>query len=304
MAEHDKHDKDIDEITGTETTQHEWDGIKELNTPLPKWWLYTFYATCVWALGYTILYPAWPMINSATAGILGYTNRGALNEAMEEHREMQSQYVDRIAEMELAAIKDDPELMQFARAGGAAVFRNHCSQCHGAGAAGVQAAGYPNLLDDAWLWGGTLEEIHHTIAHGIRNEDDPDARYSEMPAFGEDGILSEEEIATVADYVLAMSGAGGESTEAGAELYEINCSACHGAEGGGMTMMGAPALNDQVWLYGGDRETVIHSIHYSRYGVMPPWNEEVRGSPGLTPAEVKQAALYVHSLGGGVEADE
>ena len=301
MAEH--HDKDIDEISGTETTQHEWDGIKELNTPLPKWWLYTFYATVVWALAYTVFYPAWPGITQATAGILGYTNRGAVHEAIEEHKEAQSVYTDRIAELEVNAIREDTELMQFARAGGAAVFRNHCSQCHGAGAAGVQAAGYPNLQDNAWLWGGTPEEIYYTVNHGIRNEDDPNARYSEMPAFGELGILDEGQIASVADHVLALSG-GGEGSEEGAQLYAEQCAACHGMEGEGMTMMGAPALNDQIWLYGGSRERVIETITYSRYGVMPPWNEEVRGTSGLTDAQIKQVALYVHSLGGGVEPAE
>ena len=207
----DRDDKEIDEVTGTDTTGHEWDGIKELNTPLPKWWLWTFYATIVWALVYTVFYPAWPMLNEATAGILGHTNRGALNAAMTEHKAEQQHYVDRIAEMDLAAIMEDPELMQFARAGGAAVYRTNCVQCHGAGAAGVKAAGYPNLQDDAWLWGGTPEAIYTTIAHGIRNEDDADARFSQMPAYGTDGILAEEEIAAVADYVLTLSGSGGAS---------------------------------------------------------------------------------------------
>jgi len=294
----DKHEKEIDEITGTETTQHEWDGIKELNTPLPSWWLWTFYATVIWAIGYTIFYPAWPMLTEATAGVLGYTNRGALIEKMEAAEAEQKPYLDRIAALEITEIPGDQELMRFARAGGEAVFANNCSQCHGAGAAGVQAAGYPNLLDDAWLWGGTLEAIQYTVAHGIRNEDDPDARFSQMPAFGADGILSEEEIGTVADYVLALSG-DGETTAAGAEIYEIQCAACHGPEGKGMEMLGAPNLTDAIWLYGGERERVIESIAYSRYGVMPPWNREIRGSSGLTEAEIKQVSLYVHGLGGG-----
>jgi len=290
----DRDDKDIDEITGTETTQHEWDGIKELNTPLPRWWLWTFYATVAWAAIYTVFYPAWPLVTEATAGILGYTNRGAVHEAIAEHREMQSVYTDRIAELSIDEVANDAELMQFARSGGAAVFRTNCSQCHGAGAAGVQAAGYPNLLDDAWLWGGTREEIAYTVAHGIRNEDDPDARYSEMPAFGELEILSPEEIDTVAEYVLSLSGSG-EATEAGETLYYDNCAACHGDNGEGMTAMGAPALNDAIWLYGGSKDKVIETITYSRYGVMPNWNDR------LTDSQIKQVALYVHSLGGGVE---
>jgi cytochrome c oxidase cbb3-type subunit 3 len=301
MAEHDKHEKEIDEVSGTETTQHEWDGIKELNTPLPKWWLYTFYITIVWALIYTVFYPAWPLVNEATAGILGYTNRAAVHEAIEDHRAEQAVYTDRIAALDITEVVDDQDLFQFALSGGAAVFRNNCSQCHGAGAAGVQAAGYPNLRDDAWLWGGTLEEIRYTISHGIRNEQDPDARYSEMPAYGETGILTDEQIGQVADHVLSLSGQG-EGSEAGAEIYQANCAACHGPEGKGMTMMGAPNLADAIWLYGGSRERVIETITYSRFGVMPPWNEEARGAEtGLTDSQLTQVAIYVHSLGGGVE---
>ena len=299
MADHDR--KEIDDITGTETTQHEWDGIKELDTPLPKWWLYTFYGTIAWALVYTILFPAWPLISSATAGVLGYSSRAEVHEAIAEHAEAQSVYTDRIAELSIDEVASDAELMQFAQAGGAAVFATYCSQCHGAGAAGVQASGYPNLLDDEWIWGGTREAIEYTIRHGIRNELDFDARFSEMPRFGADEILSAEEIAAVADHVLSLSGQGAGSEE-GAALYADNCAACHGEEGGGNHDLGAPNLADAIWLYGGARETVIESIYYSRAGVMPPWNEEVRGASGLSDTEIKQVALYVHSLGGGTEA--
>jgi cytochrome c oxidase cbb3-type subunit 3 len=177
-------------------------------------------------------------------------------------------------------------------AGGAAVFRTNCSQCHGAGAAGVQAAGYPNLRDDAWLWGGTLEEIHLTIRHGIRNDEDPNARYSEMPAFGEMGILDEGQIEAVAEHVMSLSNAHAPNAE-GARIYAEQCSACHGAEGEGMTMMGAPNLADAIWLYGGSRERIVETVTHSRFGVMPPWAER------LSEAEIKQAAIYIHSLGGG-----
>ncbi|MEM1384375.1 MAG: cytochrome-c oxidase, cbb3-type subunit III [Pseudomonadota bacterium] len=284
--------KEIDALTGTDTTGHDWDGIKELDTPLPRWWLWTFYATIVWGVGYTIFYPAWPLVSDATAGILGYTTRGAVAEQIASAAEAQRVYTDRIAEMELAAIADDPDLMRFAFSGGAAIFRTNCSQCHGAGAAGVQAAGYPNLLDDAWLWGGSVEDIHYSIVHGIRNEDDLDARYSEMPAFGADEILTDEEIGEVADYVLSLSGTV-QGTEDGAILYAENCAACHGDNGGGMPEVGAPNLADAIWLYGGSRDKVVETITYSRYGVMPAWGLR------LTEAQTKQVALYVHSLGGG-----
>ncbi len=301
MADHDPNKPDIDEITGTETTQHEWDGIKELNTPLPKWWLWTFYATCVWALIYTIFYPAWPMITTATAGILGHTNRGAVHEAIEEHKAAQSVYTDRIAEMSVDEIAADAELMQFAQQGGAAIFRAYCSQCHGAGAAGVQAAGYPNLLDDAWLWGGTREAIYHTIKYGIRwNPDENyDTRIGEMPAYD---WLEDDQLLAVTQHVRSLSGMA-EPTEEGERIYleEAGCNACHGDGGLGMPEMGAPNLADAIWLYGGDEATILETLRYGRGGVMPAWIEDIRGTSGLTDTEIKQVSLYVHSLGGGVE---
>jgi cytochrome c oxidase cbb3-type subunit 3 len=285
-----KNEIERDEISGTETTGHEWDGIKELNTPLPRWWVWTLYATIVWGVGYTIAYPAWPLIDSATQGLLGYSTRAELHETLAKHAEAQKVYSDRIAELDMAAIAGDAELARFARAGGAAIFRTNCSQCHGAGAAG--APGYPNLLDDAWLWGGTLEDIRYTLMHGIRYEADPDTRISEMPAFGRDGLLSDAQIEAVADHVLWLSG-GGATSEEGAQVFADNCAACHGENGEGNKDLGAPNLADAIWLYGGDRETVIETITNSRAGVMPGW------SGRLTEAQIKQVALYVHGLGGG-----
>lgn len=287
-----EHDKDIDQITGTETTQHEWDGIKELNTPLPKWWLWTFYGTVIWGLGYTIFFPAWPGIENATAGVLGYSTRGAAHEAIAEAAAAQSKWTDRIAALDIVEVASDAELNQFAQAGGAAVFRTNCSQCHGAGAAGVQAAGYPNLRDDAWLWGGTLEAIEHTIRHGIRYDADDDSRFSEMPAFGDLEILTAEEIEVTADYVLSLSGAGAAS-EQGETIFLEQCAACHGEAGEGVPELGAPNLSDAIWLYGGSKEKIVETIAHSRNGVMPAWNER------LSDAQIKQAAIYVHSLGGG-----
>jgi cytochrome c oxidase cbb3-type subunit 3 len=290
MAEHDKNE--VDEVTGTETTGHEWDGIKELNTPLPRWWLWTFYATIAWGVVYTILYPAWPLINSATAGVLGYTARGAVHEQIAEAAEAQSVFTDRIAALDIEEVASDAELAQFSQSGGAAIFRTYCSQCHGAGAAGVEASGYPNLLDDDWIWGGALTDIETTIRHGIRYDGDEDTRYSEMPAFGDMDILSREEIEAVADHVLSFSGAA-QSTEEGATLYADNCAACHGEDGLGEPALGAPNIADSIWLYGGDRETVIETITHSRAGAMPGWSER------LSDAQIKQVAIYVHSLGGG-----
>lgn len=273
------------------TTGHEWDGIRELNTPLPRWWLWTFYATIVWGLVYTILYPAWPLISSATPGVLGHSTRADVAAEIQRFDEMNAPLDTAIVQAELTAIADDPDLRNYATRGGAAIFRTYCSQCHGSGAAG--AVGFPNLLDDDWLWGGDVENIYLTIAHGIRADSDPDTRYSEMPAF--DDILSDEEVDQVVQYVRALSGAEHDAAraEAGQAVYLDNCSSCHGEEGQGMREMGAPNLSDAIWLYGGDVETLEATVRYSRYGMMPPWTGR------LSEAEIRQVSVYVHGLGGG-----
>ena len=192
-------DQDIDDLSGIETTGHEWDGLKELINPLPKWWLWTFYLCFVWGVIYVILFPAWPMVNGATQGLLGYASRLQVAETIAEAMDEQATYVDRIAAMEIEDVAEDPDLMQFAVAGGAAIFRNNCSQCHGAGAAGAMAAGYPTLNDAAWLWGGQMHEIYQTVAHGIRWEAADETRRSQMPAYGADELLTQDEIWNVVE---------------------------------------------------------------------------------------------------------
>jgi cytochrome c oxidase cbb3-type subunit 3 len=275
-----------------ETTGHVWDGIREYNNPLPRWWLWTFYATIAWGILYTIAYPAWPGIREATPGLLGFSTRAQVAEDIAAVEAQNAALTERLASVELASISDDPELFGYAVSGGAAVFRTWCAQCHGSGAAGVQASGYPNLLDDDWLWGGTLEEIRYTIAHGIRNEDF-DSRYSEMPAYGE--IFTEEEIDAVVNHVLAISGQEHDASavELGSQLFWDNCAACHGDEGMGDTMQGAPNLTDAIWLYGGSYETLTETVTNARFGVMPGWTER------LSEAEIRAVATYVHQLGGG-----
>ncbi|MEM7632661.1 MAG: cytochrome-c oxidase, cbb3-type subunit III [Pseudomonadota bacterium] len=287
MSKETEHDKEIG------NTGHEWDGIKELNNPLPRWWLWCFYLTIIWGIGYTIAYPAWPMINKATAGVLGYSTRAEVAIDIAAVEAANGPINARLVETELTEVSANPELMQYATSSGAAVFRTWCAQCHGSGGAGVQASGYPNLLDDDWLWGGTIEDIHLTIAHGIRNEEDLDSRYSQMPAYGE--IFEEEEILSVVQYVKSLSGTPDDATlaAAGEELFLDNCAACHGDEGLGDIYQGAPNLADAIWLYGGDTETLIETVTYSRFGVMPPWQGR------LSEAEVRAVALYVHSRGGG-----
>lgn len=290
-------DKKIKDGHDYETTGHSWDGIEEYNKPLPKWWLYTFYACIVWGVGYTIAYPAWPMISGATPGVLGYSTRGEVAEEIARTEQANAAINDQLASVELASIAEDDALHGYALNAGGAVFRTWCAQCHGSGAAG--AVGYPNLLDDAWLWGGTLDDIYYTVSHGIRNETDYDARYSEMPAFGADDLLSKTEIDQVVHFVLSLSGTPHDTDLAGlgAEVFEYNCASCHGEDGTGDRMQGAPNLTDAIWLYGGDYETVKETVTYARFGVMPAWNER------LSEAEIRAVASYVHSLGGGEVTD-
>jgi len=281
-----------DKSQNVETTGHEWDGIEELNTPLPRWWLWTFYATIVWALGYMVMYPAWPMLTQATAGVLGYSSRAEVAADIAAVNERNAPLEARINELPLQEIAGDAEVGGFAVSGGSAVFRTFCEQCHGAGAGGLPG-GYPNLVDDDWLWGGEIEDIYLTIRHGIRVEDDDDTRWSQMPAYGE--ILEREEIDLLVNYVLALSGQQHDAAqvEAAADLYELNCAGCHGFDGEGNRFEGAPALNDAIWLFGGDADTIRDVIVNARFGVMPAWQ------PRLTEAQIRQVAVYVHQLGGG-----
>ncbi|GAB4224917.1 MAG: cytochrome-c oxidase, cbb3-type subunit III [Kiloniellaceae bacterium] len=286
------HNKEVDQVSGTETTGHEWDGIKELNTPLPRWWLWTFYACCLWALAYWIVMPAWPLVNSFTKGVIGYSSREQLAESMASARAAQAGYLDRIEQASLEEITDNRELLDFALAGGASAFAVNCSQCHGLGAAG--SLGFPNLNDDDWIWGGSLEAIHDTILYGIRSDHD-ETRFNEMPAFGRDEILSREEVNDVAEYVLALSGSetDPEAAGRGETLFVEQCAACHMEDGSGSPELGAPNLTDAIWLYGGDKADVVETITHSRSGMMPAWT----GRLGETT--IKQLAVYVHSLGGG-----
>jgi cytochrome c oxidase cbb3-type subunit 3 len=288
--------RERDEITNTETTGHEWDGIKELNTPLPRWWLWTFYITIAWSLAYTVAYPAWPMLTSATSGVLGYSSRAAVAEDVAMAKAEQKQYLDKIASSSLEEIRTNPELLQFAQAGGRAAFRVNCVQCHGSGAAGGN--GYPNLNDDDWLWGGTMDQIHATLVNGIRYPGNEETRQSQMPAFGADGILTSAEISDTAEYVLKISGKDHDSAAAdrGATLFTDNCASCHGDNGVGNHEFGAPRLDDAISLYASDREGIIAQINRPRQGVMPAW------SGRLDEITIKQLAVFVHSLGGGTSA--
>ncbi len=281
-----------DAITGTDTTGHEWDGLKELNTPLPTWWLYTFYACCVFALVWVVLYPAIPV--QGWTGITGWTARGAINGEMETARARTEPMLARLRSATPEQIAANPELRAYAIAGGRAVFANNCAACHGAGGQGARG-GYPSLADDEWIWGGDLGAIHRTITHGIRNHDSDEARVSMMPRFGVDGVLTRAQITDVAEQVLAL---GNRSTDAamaarGAPLYAENCASCHGERGEGNTDVGAPNLSDRVWLHASDRAGIAAYIANPQMGVMPAFAQR------LDPALVNMLAVYVHSLGGG-----
>jgi cytochrome c oxidase cbb3-type subunit 3 len=286
---------EIDPATGQPTTGHVWDGIRELNRPLPRWWLWTFYATIAWAAVYVVLYPAVPLVRGATGGVLGYSTRAEVADEIVAARAAQAARLDQVAARSLEEIRADSELARFAVSGGRSAFLVNCVQCHGSGAAG--SPGYANLNDDDWLWGGALDDIHRTIAFGVRSEH-PETRFTEMPAFGADALLTRPERDAVAEYVLSLSGAGHDAVAAGegAIIFADNCASCHGDAGEGNREFGSPALNDAIWLYGGDRAAILEQVNRPRHGVMPAWTGR------LDEAVIKQLSLYVHALGGGEAA--
>jgi cytochrome c oxidase cbb3-type subunit III len=284
---------DIDTVSGTATTGHQWDGIKELNAPLPRWWLITFYLTIVWAIGYWVVYPAWPLISGNTTGIFGYSSRADVAVELANLNKIRGEKMVALGAASLADIEKDPALLALARARGKTVFGDNCAPCHGSGATGSK--GFPNLNDDDWLWGGTLDQIMQTIQHGARSGN-PKAHEGQMLAFGKEGVLKPDQIVTVANYVRSLSGLPtrpGYDAAAGAKVFAENCVACHGDKGQGNQELGAPDLSDKIWLYGSDEATIIETITNGRAGVMPAWEGR------LDPATIKAMAVYVHSLGGG-----
>ena len=290
MATHEGH---LDEVSGQTTTGHEWDGIRELNTPLPRWWLYLFYLTIAFAVVYWIAYPSWPLITGYAPGVLGYTNRARVAEDVAAGQAARMQQASGLVSANLAQIEADPKLLQLALAQGKAAFGDNCAPCHGSGGQGQ--AGYPNLTAGRWLWGGTLEQIHTTIEHGIR-ADDPDTHTSAMPAFGKDGILKSEEVREVANYVRTLAGLTpepGATITAGKKIFQDNCVACHGEDGKGNIEMGSANLTTKIWQYGSDLPDLVYTIANARNSTMPAWHNR------LDPVTIKALAVYVHSLGGG-----
>jgi cytochrome c oxidase cbb3-type subunit 3 len=285
--------KEIDALTGTATTGHDWDGIRELNTPLPRWWLWLFYICIVYAIGYWVVYPAWPLLTNSTQGITGWHARSAVVDDLVQLHDLRGPMMVKLGNASLEEIIADQQLLDFARAQGRVAFADNCAPCHGAGGGG--AKGYPNLNDDDWLWGGKIADINNTIRHGARSNDDK-GHQGNMPAFGRDKILKPNEIPAVADFVRSLSGL---STEPGADLalgkkvFADNCAVCHGAEGKGNREFGAPNLTDKIWLYASDKQTIMQGIQNGRGGVMPAWQGR------LSEPIIKALTVYVYSFGGG-----
>ncbi len=279
--------KERDEVTGVETTGHEWDGLKELNNPAPRWWLWVFFVTVIWSIGYWVVYPAWPTMSGHTEGVRGWSSYKKLAAEQQEITARRGVFAEKIQSHSLNEIESDPELYAFAVAGGRTYYKENCAACHGTGAQG--GPGYPNLNDDDWIWGGDLEAIYATLKHGVRSGH-TQARDSQMPAFG--GMLTPAQIGAVTQHVQSLSGKA-EPNEEGATIFAQNCASCHGETGHGNRELGAPNLADAIWLYGVDAGRIATQIRSPRHGVMPAWEDR------LPDSVIKQLTIYVHALGGG-----
>lgn len=273
----------------TETTGHNWDGISEYNIPAPRWWLITWLICIIWAMIYWLFYPTWPTPGGNSKGSLLWSSQSQLAENQAEIDVIKSVHLQKISKLSPLEIQQDPQLMEFALNGGRAAFKENCAACHGSGAQGSK--GFPNLNDDDWLWGGTLDQIQQTLKYGIRSGHDKSFN-SIMPSFGLDKILKKDEINSVAEHVMSLSNPALKNA-AGEKIFAANCAACHGANGKGDRSVGAPNLSDAIWLYGNKKSDILYSIFYARAGVMPYW------SGRLDDNTIKQLTLYVHSLGGG-----
>lgn len=291
------HKTDIDEVSGVETTGHSWDGIKELNNPLPRWWLYVFYATIVWAAIYVVMMPALPALpglgSRNTPGILNHSDRDLVAQDIIALQSQRAEASSQLVTASLEQIENDLNLQQFALAMGESAFGDNCATCHGSGGRG--AKGYPMLADDIWLWDGTLSGIEYTIRHGIRHTDDPETRRNTMPAYGRDGMLSAREIDDLVEYVLSLSGRSTdiEAINRATPIFATQCVTCHGADGKGSRELGAPNLTDHEWLFGGEPRDIRQTIYSARNAHMPAWQGR------LDESTIKALAVYVHSLGGG-----
>jgi len=285
-------ERKVDEPTGVETTGHEWDGIRELDNPLPRWWLIVWYACIAYAVVYWILMPAWPGLHGYTHGLLGKSDRAHVAVELAQLKAQRGAEAIKLKNASLEQIEKDPELQSYALALGASVFGDNCATCHGAG--GTGSKGYPNLRDDVWLHGGTLEQIQHTITYGVRTGE-PGAVTTQMPAFGRDQLLKADQVDDLTEYVVALSHrpANKAAVFRAAPIFRDQCASCHGPEGKGDQTKGAPNLTDNEWLYGPSREDIRGQIWYGRGGVMPTWGKR------FDPETIKALTVYVHANAGG-----
>jgi cytochrome c oxidase cbb3-type subunit 3 len=290
------------------TTGHVWDGIEELNNPLPRWWVWIFYLCIVFAVGYVIAYPAIPLIHGATQGLIGGNPRSAVEADLAKWATSQKPMQDKLVQADVNSIPTDPALKDYAVNAGKAVFNTYCVQCHMREGQGNKAKGYPTLSDNDWLYGGTMDAIVTTVTHGIRNTADADARSVGlyMPAWSDHAPagamadlatakLTDDQVGQVVNYVLKLSGQDHDEAlaTAGQQIFADNCAACHGDQATGNRDMGAPNLTDAIWMYGGDKATLMQTVMFGRGGVMPAWTGR------LSEADIRSVATYVHGLGGG-----
>jgi cytochrome c oxidase cbb3-type subunit 3 len=288
---------EYDPHSGVETTGHSWDGIKELNNPLPRWWLIVWYATIFWAVIYMILMPAWPALpgigGTNTPGLLGKSDRAEVTKEVSVMRAERGVASQNLMSASLVEIQNDLNLQQFAMAMGESAFGDNCATCHGSGGRG--AKGYPMLADDVWLWDGTLDGIEQTIRHGIRHDSDELTRMSAMPAFGRDNLLTSRQIDDLVQHVLSLSDrqTDADSAARGSVLFASQCVSCHGADAKGSRLVGAPNLTDAEWLFGGEPADIRATVTNARNAHMPAWQGR------LDDPTIKALAVYVHSLGGG-----
>lgn len=281
-----------DPHSGYMTTGHEWNGIKELNTPVPRAVFFFLIVTALFAVGYWILMPAWPLGTTYTKGLLGIDQRTSVAEALKQAELDRAAWVDRIETADFAAIQSDPKLMAFVRESGHALFGDKCSVCHGRDAKGGK--GFPNLTTSSWLWGGDPAAIAETIRVGI-NSAHPNTRTSQMLAFGRDGMISPDDVGNVVAYVRSLSDpnasdAPADKVAAGKAVFAENCVSCHGEDGKGKADVGAPNLTDKSWIYGGDLQSIYDTVWNGRQGHMPTWDSR------LSEVDRKILALYLVDL--------
>jgi cytochrome c oxidase cbb3-type subunit 3 len=267
------HLPDRDSYTGYLTTGHEWNGIKELNTPVPRVVYFFLTVAFLFSVGYWVLMPAWPLGVTYTKGLLGNDQRRIVAASLQDAAGERSRWTKKIETESYATIQSDRGLMKIVRETGHTLFGNNCAVCHGLDAKG--GPGFPNLTTSSWLWGGKPEQILDTIRVGI-NSAHPDTHVSQMPAFGRDQMLPRADVLKVASFVYSLSNADAKNidpknVEAGKQIFAANCVSCHGDDAKGNPELGAPNLTDTFWIYGGDLGTIDTTIWGGRQGHMPSW---------------------------------